>query len=49
MTCRVPDVESLPCRVGTHVLVNVIWFRESVTICERCRKTWADLDAEARR
>jgi hypothetical protein len=46
---RVPDVEELPCpRGGTHVLRNSAARGGLVTACV-CGKTWAELDAAARK
>jgi hypothetical protein len=46
---KVADVETLPCpRGGLHRLANSAERGGLVTACRDCRKSWAELDAEAR-
>lgn len=49
--CRVPEVESLPCGDdgATHLLANRYRRDRLFTVCVECGRSWADLDAEARR
>lgn len=47
---KVPAVESMACpaRPGPHWLVNSAERGGLVTVCRGCRKSWSELDAEAR-